>query len=846
MTGWIIAVRYLWERKLRTILTTLSVMFGVMIVFSLNAIIPALSDSFKRGMMATAYQVDLIITSESRGAFDEMVLKRVSSFKTVVDYTGIVESSLLIPPDMAPKLSDGSKINGYSVTGVEFTSYSKLRKIDLVEGRFPVSEHPEMLITKDLAGKSGQKVGDTVILPSGKGTMKFVIVGIYKSLPSFGGMEPIIVNLKDAQKLFSLEGRIYSILGNFSPEVDKKLETSRILKDLGDGYKLGENEAGTEFDSALSMGQKMMAIIGLFALVIGGFILFITFRTIVVERRKDIGVLRSIGMTSKQVVGLIIFESLIQGVLGTIFGILLGIGSIYLIVILMNPMWEKILHMPMEVPTISVWLVGLSVILGLGMALLGSLIPAISAGKVTPLEAMRPSSAMEIRNYRVRRNAGIILIVIALICLVVQSTIFISAGLVLFLAGLLVMGPFIVKPMGRFLGSLVEKLLFKEGSIAKNQLEFHPRRASITSFIVLSGIAVMVAAGGMIYSFNDGMIRYLNKNFGSDFVLMPQSMILNGGNVGADNHLADSIRKIQGVEAVTGLRIAKTNAAHTDFQVVGIDPETYPNIAGLIFSKGKPEEIYNKLKLGKSIVINNILALSAKLDIGDKVSMNTPEGIKTYTIVGIGMDMLTAKLATGYISHKDMTEDFHVNSDVIIMINRNKSDSQTDPKVIEKEIKEKVKDYPSFSVLSFTDFRDSIMETMDSAMSMMVFLFLALMIPSFIALINTMSISVMERVREIGILRAVGATRGQVIKIIISESLILSLIGAFGGILTGTWLLGIIIQGIGVMGFQFEYTLPVNGYGMAVVSALLLGFISSVLPARYAARLSTIKAISYE
>jgi putative ABC transport system permease protein len=217
--------------------------------------------------------------------------------------------------------------------------------------------------------------------------------------------------------------------------------------------------------------------------------------------------------------------------------------------------------------------------------------------------------------------------------------------------------------------------------------------------------------------------------------------------------------------------------------------------------------------------------------------------MREYRVVGIGGDLLNAKLSTGYISQDNLALDFNETADLLIMANRVEGTGAAEVKAAIKRV---VYDYPAFTLFSTEDFRENLLETYKGVFASYYVLMLVLAIPSLVALVNTLSINVLERTREIGMLRAVGATRSQVRRMIIAESLLLSMVGIAFGILSGIWLGYIIVAAMGTSGFEMPYFFPYGGILIAVAVGLLIGVVAALIPARHAAWLNIVSALQYE
>jgi putative ABC transport system permease protein len=360
---------------------------------------------------------------------------------------------------------------------------------------------------------------------------------------------------------------------------------------------------------------------------------------------------------------------------------------------------------------------------------------------------------------------------------------------------------------------------------------------------MMIGMAIVVALLGVMSTLFAAVLGYIDKSLGSDFLVMPTSIVLSSGNIGAGPELAQAIAETPGVASVTTLRQASTQANGADLQLVGIDPVTYPAVSGLEFSAGEAGAAYAALQSGRAVIANGIYAAQHQVQVGDTLVFKTPEGDQNYEVVGIAVDYLNAKIATGYISQANLAADFHQLNDVLFLVN---GAAGVDQSALYNSLQQMIDQYPAFTLLNAADWREEQEQIFNGAGAMLYTLMGLLALPSLIALINTLGINVIERTREIGMLRAVGGTRQQVRRLILIESLLLAIAGTAFGILAGVWLGYVLVEAMNSSGFVLAYAFPYAGVLTAVALGLIFGIIASLLPARQAARLDIVQALRYE
>lgn len=838
-----LALRYLQRRKLRTTLTLLAIIFGTMIIVAFGSLLPALQEALTGSLSAVAEQVDLTVTSETRGAFGLEAADTVAETPGVAVVSPSLARPLIVPDSEVITADDGTTFSSFIIHGVDPEKAAELGNISVGDGRLlQAGDENSVLVSSNLAQKAHLGVGDQVRLPSATGIVSVEIVGVTTGRPPLGS-EELFVPLTAAQTIFDQQGQINTIEVLFDSGSDAAVVRQAVLDRLGDGFQDGGIQAGSEFASAMEAANYVFNMFGFIATAMGGFIIFITFRTIIVERRRDIGMLRAIGASRKSILSMILVESLTIGVMGTGLGIVIGVLLAKGLHALLNPVMDSLMHINLGTLNLSPGVFILAAFLGLGITLASSILPAMAATRLSPLEALRPSLA-EIERRNAGRGAvvGVVLIILSLLTLPAGSVGIATLGMVLFLIGLGLVGPALVYPVARIFGSLLTLAFAREGNIAEGNLTRQPGRAAITASTITIGLALLVALGGLITSLIGGIGGWVDKTLGSDYLFMPQSLVLGGGNIGASSQFVDEIQGVPGVSQVTTLRQTTAKVEETDLQVIGLDPITYPEIAGLIFSAGDETTIFDDLAAGRNIIVNGIFAAQNGLALGDDLTLKTPEGEEQYHVVGVGGDFLNYKIATGYISQANLAQDFNVTADLLVMVDRS---ADVDAAQVNQALSEIGRNYPAFTFYSLESFQEEIGVIFQAYNAIYIFLII-LAIPSLIALINTLAINVLERTREIGTLRAVGATRRQVRRMITAESLLLTAMGTVFGIVAGLWLGYILVGAMNLVGLVFPFSFSYISILMAIVVGIGFGILGALIPARQAAQMDIVRALAYE
>lgn len=837
-----LAWRYLKGRGLRSLLTTLAVVLGVMLIFGLNGIMPTVLKAFNRTLLSTAGKIDVTITSAFNEPFSADVLNEVSRVPGVDVATPEIQRVVPLPP--RPGVPAASQVAQLNVIGVDPRTVGQVRDFPVDSGRpLAAGDGDVAVLAQDLATQLGLRVGSTIDIPSSTGSTRYTVIGLL-STGTLPGEEQIYVPLASAQALFAFPRRITTIEASFRQGVDRVKVEDALRVALGTGYSIGGLSTNSSLLASLSIAQFTMNMFGVFALATGAFIILNSFRTVVAERRRDIGMLRAIGASRRTIVGMFLVESVLQGAIGTAIGIAAGWWMASAGLQTMGPIYESIIHLKLGGPEFepSTWIIAIG--LGVGVTVAAAIVPALAAGRVTPMEAMRPQVG-EVYERKAGKRAwvGLGMIVFSIFCLATRESSLVGLGAIVFLIAIALVAPAIVIPLANVFGRAIEVVFSREGAIARSNLQRNPGRSAITVTAVMLGLASIIAMLGVVTSIFAGFTSFITKSLSADYMFIPQSIVLGQGNVAAGPRLAEEIRHAPGMGPVSTLRLARAKVGGGDVQVIGIDPKTYPQVASFEWNSGSDDSAVERLGTGRWIIANGLYASGNGLSPGATVVLETPNGPRTYHVAGVGNDYLNAKLSTIYVSQDNLKRDFNVTNDLLIMANRL---PQADPALLKRKLDAIVAEYPAFRLYESKQWLDLQLNTFDQTIVIFYFLVGALALPSLLALVNTLAISVLARTREIGMLRAVGSTRTQVRRMVMAESLLLSAIGTAFGILAGLWLGYALVEAMSTVGWPMPYFFPWLGIVATIIVGLGFGMLAALIPARSASRLNVVEALHYE
>lgn len=838
-----LARRYMAGRKLRTLLTTLAIVLGVMLIFGLNGVLPGMMEAMQKAMLASVGEVDLSVESASSALFEADLVETVASVDGISAATPVLRRNIALPvePDYGT--------TNITVIGVDPATAADVRGYPLADGRMLAEADdakdasPAVMIPASTAEKMGLSVGDVLQVPSATGVTEFEVVGTIDS-PTPPATDDVYVSLTVAKDLLNAGDRISSVEAAFEPSVDREQIEADVAAAVGDAYSIGAISADSTLAAGFGAAQSIFNVIGVFALAMGGFIILNTFRTIVSERRHDIGMLRAIGASRRTILGMFLAESLLQGVLGTGLGILAGWGFALLAAQSMGSIAGDLMHIETGSVSFSAGTWISAIALGVGVTVLSAVLPARAAARITPLDALRPQVGDVYEAAATKRAwVGLVLIVLAIAGMVSGVYALIALGAILLLIGMALGASTAIRPITNAFSKGIEAVYRREGFLARANLQRNPGRAGVTATAVMMSLALVTAIMTMTVAVVDGYAEYAEKATGTDYLVIPQNLMFSSGTVGAAPEFAGEIRKTEGIGDVATVRYAPGVVGDLTVQVVGIDPEEYGRIASFRYSDDSSDADLAKLSQGGMLIANASFRGQTGTAKGDTVEVQTPQGVQTFTVAGGGNDYINAKLPTMYVSQDTLAEVWGVSSDFMVLAN---AAPGADKAAVLGSLQTTVNRFPAFKLYDALGWQEVQRTLFGQLTAVYYFLAMLMAIPSLLALLNTLAIGVLARTREIGMLRAVGATRRQVKRMVVAESFLLAAVGTAAGLVAGIPLGYVIVKSIGAVGLEFDFVWPTTGLLVTVVIGLLFAVLAALIPARQAAKMDVIRALRYE
>jgi putative ABC transport system permease protein len=845
-----ISLRNLRARAQRTLLTAIGIVLGVGIVFGVITLSDTMSSTFSELYSRAFGAADITVSAAGgSGTFDDRVVEKVRGYEGVESAAPRLSlpASLILDTRQQNGLPEVQSMRFF---GIEPESASLATGFELTEGRFPASGK-ELTLDGGSAESAGLKIGDKVTLGTPRGPEKLKLVGILR-IPggSFGGFGFGMAPLPYARAAFDEPGRISGIAVEAADGTPVEELRGRLDRGLGEGLQAERSETRTqEMTSQLQGFRISLLFFAGTALFVGAFLVFNALSMTVLERTRELGMLRALGSTRAMIARSVIAEALILGLLGSVLGVLFGYGMAKGLVYLFG---RAFLFQITDL-TLSPFALASAVVVGVAVTAVAALYPALRAGRVSPVEAMRArSGAAGKRRSRVLSVLGPLFGLLLLGAgapwiyylaknlsadldgLVYASGIVAVIGAFL---GVSLVTPALVRPLAALFSPVLRLLFGVEGRMAAANATRNRGRTALTASALMVGISLVVAFAALGGSVLGSIRTYLDGSLGSDYVVQPASQ---NSDVTFSKALPESISEIPGVESTTSLASTYLRDGKEVSIVFGVD-ENYPDIFRVNYAAGGPDA-FSKLENGGAL-IGKQLAETRKLGLGDNVELPTPRGPKKYPVEGIVENDVVGGGAGIYLSKATLARDFDEKKGEFLAI---KAEPGTDRGSLTREVEEVLRGYPQFSLYSNAEWKAQIEDDFNRQYVFFYAIMGVSVAVSAFGVVNTLSMSVFERTREIGILRAVGTTRLQVGRLVIDEGIVISLIGCLVGVAVGSLLGYLFVVGSGAGGFEVDFFYPKLPALAALFSGLFIGVFAGLLPARSAARKSIVEAVQYE
>jgi putative ABC transport system permease protein len=841
----------LWAHKLRFALTGVAVVLGVSFMAGTQILTDTMGKTFDGIFESSNQGVDVVVRREAavksdfgeevRERVDTATLDRIRSIDGVDAAAGSIEGqAALVGPD--GKADAASGFGG--VIGANWVEDERLNPFSIATGHPPNAPN-EVVIDQTTFDKDHHALGDTITV-LGKGEPRPLTVVGTATFGDVGGLPGItLVGVTDAtaQELFADPGTYDSIVVAGDGSVSADALSTRIGTTLGDPKKFevitgAADTANNKADLKEGLGffNTFLMAFAYIALFVGMFIIYNTFSIVVAQRAKDMAMLRAIGASRAQVVRSVVFESVAVGVIASAIG--LGVG------VLMSFGLRALLSaVGLEVPSGPIVITPSTVItafvVGTAITVASALWPAIRSSRVKPIAALRDVAIDGSGSSVGRTGAGLGILGLGVASFAAgilgagSALVLIGFGTVATIIGVFVLGPVLAIPLMHVLGAPIQRISGTTGRLARENAKRNPKRTSATASALMIGVALVGFITILASSTKASISGTLSKSLLADYVVASGSF----GNGGLSPEIEADLSGLPEVAAVSPLRTSPVQVGDSASQVAAVNTQTIAQVADLGVKDGSLADVS-----GASVAMEDAKAKDDGVVVGDKVTLTfartgpvdltvkalidrPPPGADGVVYV-IGLDTYEA----------NVTDQF--DRQVFVKVAKGVSPTQGKAALDAALVK-----WPNGELQDQAAFQQSITGQIDTILNLIYGLLGLAIVIALIGIANTLALSVHERRRELGLLRAVGMTRPQVRSAIRWESVMIALMGTFLGFVlavAGSWGIISAIKGDS----PISLVVPPVQLTVIVVLASVAGVLAAVSPARRAAKLDILAAIA--
>ncbi|HEY6749399.1 MAG TPA: FtsX-like permease family protein, partial [Mycobacteriales bacterium] len=829
-------------RKLRLTMSALAVVLGV--AFVVGAFV--LTDTLGRTFTDLFNTVNKNIAVDVRGAeitpgssdSDGGGRKDVpaSAITAVQRVDGVAEVQGNIANAQSNQVSvlgkDGKALstNGAPIIAGNWIDSDRLNEQRVVSGLAPRGP-TEIVVDGRLADKAGVKVGDTttVFLPTGQ--QKVTVVGLVQytnGKDTLGGESYVYFTTEAAQRLLRVNGfsDLYVAAADGVSQDELRTRVSAVLSgglEAITGQQLADEQA-SDIQKGLGFLNTFLLVFASVALFVGAFIIFNTFSILVAQRTKELALMRALGASKGQVTRSVLLEAVVVGGIASAIGLGAGIGVAIGLQALFSAFGAGL---PSATPVLELRTVIAAFVVGIVVTAAAALLPARRAAKVAPVAAMRDAATAD-RSLVRQTIAGAVLTVAGAVAMTFGLTgnglAILGLGTVLAFLGVALLSPLVSRPVTGTLGLLFQRGL--AGKLGRQNSMRNPRRTASTAAALMIGLALVAAVGVLGSSLKDSVRKVASDAIGADYIVSPTAVGMGPDAYGA-------VQKAPGVGLVTGLRGGQATIDGSDEFPTSLTPGALGTTVELTQKSGKMSD----LGPGTALISEDV-AKDKSLSVGSSLPVVWEDGEKSsLRVAGV---YASNQLIGKYLVDDSAATHFRQQLYFAALV---KAAPGQDVGQLRQSLDQAMKPFPNIQVQDQSEFVGEAAAQIDQLVQFFQLL-LALSIGiAILGIVNTLALSVLERTRELGLLRAVGMGRRQVKRMVRVESVLVSVFGGVLGLVVGV-IFGVALQRALVSQGVTELSFPVTQLAVYLLLAAAAGMLAAWLPARRASKLNVLQAVA--
>ena len=848
--------RHLRRHRLRTFLTFLGIVLGVAVIVAIAIVNRTLMSSFQRTIELVAGKAVLQVANEESGVRED-ILPLIRDAQGVKDAAPAVEGFLPVAGRKGERLFvyGVDLLADFSVRDYEFTeSFDPERALDFI------ARSDSIALTESFSRRLGLPVGARITLATSRGVRSYTVRALLRGQGAAGvfGGSFALMDLPAAQIAFGKQGKldVVDLTVEDGEEIDAvRLRLEKRLEGAAEVRR--PQERGEQIESLLTSFRVGLFFVSLVALFVGFFLIYNTVSVSVIQRKRQIGTLRCLGLVRSQLFWLLVTESLVIGLAGSLTGLFAGLlladGALLSVGQTVSNIF---LPIDLATGTLSWSEVRIALLSGLGVTLVAALWPAWEAVRISPLESYR-QTAWSPRSQGIPRASAIGLSLLLLSPWLaffsptgwggVEKFSLGVAAMLVFLLGLSFLTPLFILVCVRFLRlrlSRLRRFSWEEGRLACDSLRRSPVRSGITIATLMISLAAIFTIAAFVHSVRGSLLSWIDQMVTADLVIHSGAKSAGPLNVPLTEELAAPLKAIPGVEVVDLYRLIRSTYQGRPIVIESFSARASAGVRKLPMVEGEGRKALRQMASGEGVIVSESFKSKFGKGVGDTIQVPTPSGLLPFAVIGVYVDYSSdqGSVLIDRALYKKIWRDELVDA-FDLWLGRG-----ADQETVIRKIREEYGERFELFVSTHKELRENVVGIMEQSFRVNYAVELVAVIVAIFSVINTLLASVLDRAREIGVLRAIGATQGQLRRIVVAEAGWMGFMGGLLGLIAGAIMSyhHVVYNTKALTGWTFQYHFPFHVAFACLVLSVLLCLLAAYLPARQAAAAGIVAAIGYE
>lgn len=850
--------RHMLRHRLRTALTFFGIALGVSVIIAIAVVNRSLTTSFQSTIEQIAGKAVLQVANGESGVAESL-------FPTIRDTVGVRDAAPAVEGFLPLADAPGERLYVY---GVDLLTDFAIRDHQFSDAGFAfdqaldfIAQPDSIALTESFSRRLNLPLGARLTVLTSAGRREFTVRALLKEqgmAKVFGGSFALL-DLPVAQRTFGKEGKLDIV--DLTVEEGQSIDAvQQRLRDRIKGAAEVERprKRGEQIEQLLTSFRVGLFFVSLIALFVGFFLIYNTVSVSVIQRKKEIGTLRCLGMKRGELLRLIVAEALLLALVGSLFGAVLGwlLARAALVAV-----GETVGNLFSAIDLVSSDLGWRELLLALGsgvaVAVLAALHPAWEAVHVSPLENARQAAWRPAVRRKVSwgNRLGLLCVIVAPVLLVVAPWIGDSVsrfsvgviGMLIFLLSLAFFAPTIISTtVGWFWQSTASlpTVSWVEARLASDSLRRNPARSGITVATMVISLAAIFTIAAFVNSVRGSLLAWVDQMVTADLIVSSGARTAGPRNVPLREDLLAGLQKIPGIKVIDLYRLIRSSYQGQPVLIESFSARDSASVRTLPMAGGDGARALREMGEGKGVIVSESFESKFKKGAGDAVELMTPSGAISFKILGVYIDYSSdsGSVLLDRALYKKYWRDELLDAFDLWLA------PGADPQQIIRAIREQYGERYQLFISTHRELKAAVVHIMEQSFVVNYAVEIVALVVAIFSVINTLLASILDRTREIGVLRAIGATQAQVRRIVVMEAGWMGLIGGVLGLFAGSLMAyhHVVYNTKMLTGWTFQFFYPYGVAVAAVIASVVLCLLAGYAPAKRAASTSIVTAIGYE